>query len=366
MIEFANEGDMLTVGKLLKNERERQELTFEDVADRTKINVKYIKAIEEERKSQFPGDLYYELFTKSYAEALGLEYAKIKAGTFAATDSKRDTDARTSRKEDRAARAALKKSGRAKSKPKDKERKSASEAAASPDTSVKTALEHASDRGNSTLETGAGPGSVGKEADQEEARTGAKPDIVKYLIAMAIVVFCIFLVFVYISISSRQPADNDDPYQGEAEDQPTELIQPSGQNNEPSIDGDEEGIATLPEDDSSAAVKDTLTNGPVLMYPESLEVTMTATQECWASVAVDGDTMFEGSFRPDSVNSFKALTELHVSLGNWEFITGSIYGHPLKPMRNFHIAGNRSVRLRITKENWESFIDSSRARFDQD
>ncbi|MCK4656769.1 MAG: helix-turn-helix domain-containing protein, partial [candidate division Zixibacteria bacterium] len=56
MIEFASEGDMLTVGKLLKNERERQELTFEDIADRTKINVKYIKAIEEDRKSQFPGD----------------------------------------------------------------------------------------------------------------------------------------------------------------------------------------------------------------------------------------------------------------------------------------------------------------------
>ena len=366
MIEFASEGDMLTVGKLLKNERERQELTFEDIADRTKINVKYIKAIEEDRKSQFPGDLYYELFTKSYAEALGLEYAKIKAGTFASTDSKRNSEGRTSRKEDRAARAALKKGGKAKSKPSDKERKSAEKAAAPPVTPPKTTHELASDRRNSTAETGAEPASIGREAGEAETKTGAKVDVVKYLIGTAIVVFCIFLVFVYISISSREPADTDDPPQGVAEDQPTELVQPSEQNRELSIDDAEEGIATLPEDHSSPAVVDTLTNGPVRMYPESLEVTMTSTQESWATVVADGDTVFTDPFQPDSLNSFKALTELDFSLGNWEFITGSIYGHPFKPMRSFHIAGNEGVRLRITSENWESFIDSSKARNEQD
>ena|GEM_PF-2773889 len=364
MIEFASEGDMLTVGKLLKNERERQELTFEDIADRTKINVKYIKAIEEERKSVFPGDLYYELFTKSYAEALGLEYAKIKAGTFASTDSKRDSEGKISRKEDKAARAASKKAGKAKSKP--KERKSESRTAAPPATSVKTPIELAPDSADSVAKTGAKPGSLEGEAGEEETRTGAKPDIVKYLIGMAIVVFCIFLVFVYLSISSREPADTDDPNQGEAEDQPTELIQPSDQAEELSIVDEGEGIATLPEDQSSAAVNDTLSNGPVLMYPESLEVVLTSTQESWASVVADGDTVFTSFFRPDSVNSFKALRELDFSLGRWEFITGSIYGHPFKPMRSFHIAGNNSVRLRITKENWESFIDSSKARYEQD
>jgi transcriptional regulator with XRE-family HTH domain len=366
MIEFASEGDMLTVGKLLKNERERQELTFEDIADRTKINVKYVKAIEEDRKSQFPGDLYYELFTKSYAEALGLEYAKIKAGTFASTDSRKDTEGKTSRKEDREARAASKKGGKAKSKPKDKERKSAGKVVAPPGTSVKTTFEPASDRGNSTAETGAEPGSIGKEAGEAETKTGAKPDIVKYLIAMAIVVFCIFIVFIYISISSREPADSEDEHQGEAEDQPTELIQPSEQNNELSIDDEEEGVATLPEDRSSAALDDTFANGPVWMYPESLEVTLTSTQESWATVVADGDTIFTDPFQPDSMNSFKALTELYFSLGNWEFITGSIYGHPFKPMRSFRIAGNEAIRLRITKENWESFIDSSKARYEQD
>lgn len=363
MIEFASEGDMLTVGKLLKNERERQELTFEDIADRTKINVKYIKAIEEDRKSQFPDDLYYELFTKSYAEALGLEYAKIKAGTFASTDSRRDSAGRTGRKEDRAARAASKKAGKAKSKPTDRERESAEKTGAPPVTSPKTTHGPVSDRGNSTAETGAEPG---REAREGVTKTGAKPDIVKYLIGMAIVVFCIFIVFIYISISSREPADTDDPHQGEVEDQPAELIQPSDQNNELSIDDEEEGRATLPEDQSGAAEDDSFTNGPVWMYPESLEVTLTSTQKSWVSVAVDGDTIFKGSLRPDSISSFKALTELYFSLGNWEFITGSIYGHPFKPMRSFHIAGNEAVRLRITKENWESFIDSSKTRDEQD
>ncbi|MCK4681951.1 hypothetical protein KAT59_02845, partial [Candidatus Bipolaricaulota bacterium] len=135
-------------------------------------------------------------------------------------------------------------------------------------------------------------------------------------------------------------------------------------------EGIEENLSFLaeqdPEDHSSAAVDDTLTNGPVLMYPESLEVTMTSTQESWATVVADGDTVFTDPFQPDSLNSFKALTELDFSLGNWEFITGSIYGHPLKPMRSFHIAGNEGVRLRITSENWESFIDSSKARNEQD
>ena len=373
MIEFVNEGDMLTVGKLLKNERERQELTLEDISDRTKINVKYIKAIEEERKDQFPGDLYYELFTKSYAEALGLEYNRVRAGTFTSSESRKDSEAKGNHREDKSGRKESKEAD-AKTKPVGKEKKSVRETP--PSTApAKAAGDSIAKFANTSTDVSGETGD--KEAGEEETK-GTKPDIVKYLAVTAGVIICLFIVFIYISISSRGP-DSPEDQQGEVTDSQVaeQAHQPTLEDQLAAIEDSVRNATRIPPGQDTVsfaqtqrrnevAPEDSLTEGPVWMYPESLDVALVSTQESWARVVADGDTVFTSFFRPNEINRFKALMELDFTLGRWEYITGSIYGHPLKPMRGFHIQGNNAVRLRIAKDNWELFIDSTRARYEHD
>jgi len=345
MIEFANDGEMLTLGKLLKSERERQELTLEEIAEKTKINVKYLKAIEEERKDDFPGELYYDLFCKSYAEALGLEYARIKAGTFAMQDL-REESGRTQKKKDE-------------EKPsKETSPKSESKSTEKP----KFALQPHDDKSRTELK-------MDTSGDKPEKK-GEGPDMIKILIGIAGVVLCVFIVLVYISLSSGGPNSSD----RDRHDMESEVVQePEESVSEPVTDihdapGHEKVV------DSSAGEftgvdpnpEDTIVEGPVEMYPESLEVVLTSSEEFWASVVSDGDTVFKRLVSPDAERFFSAFESLEITLGRWEFITGTIYGKPLKPMSDFHVQGNNAVRLRINKENWESFVDSTKTRNEQD
>lgn len=64
------------VGALLKGERERQELSLEDIAGQLKISESNLTCIEEGDHSGLPSELYFALFAKSYAEALKIDYSR--------------------------------------------------------------------------------------------------------------------------------------------------------------------------------------------------------------------------------------------------------------------------------------------------
>ncbi|MFH1891735.1 MAG: helix-turn-helix domain-containing protein [Candidatus Zixiibacteriota bacterium] len=337
MIEFANEGEMLTVGKLLRNERERQELSLEDVSERTKINVKYLKAIEEDSKEGFPGELYCELFTKSYAEALGLEYAKIRAGTFAAGDTKNSSGKKFRKAETAAA-----------DKAKDKKRAASDKPTREKPKGPKFLPADSADDGSATA------ASDSADANGVEANArAAKKDIVKYFIIIAAIVFSLLMVVVYISISS-------DKTESGASDSEHSTDMPAA------IHGDDADAGVdIVDDGLPPSTDDSFYVGPVQMYPDSLEVTLISTQESWASVIADSNIVFSSFFQPGKQNLFRAATELDITLGRWEFITGKIYTHPMKPITSFHEQGRNSVKLLITKDNWEAFIDSTQLHYDQ-
>ncbi|MGY4689886.1 RodZ domain-containing protein [Salibacterium sp. K-3] len=66
---------MLTVselGQYLKTKREEQGITMERLQEMTKIQKRYLTAIEEGRYDSLPGSFYTRAFVKSYAEALRL------------------------------------------------------------------------------------------------------------------------------------------------------------------------------------------------------------------------------------------------------------------------------------------------------
>ncbi|HWP47425.1 MAG TPA: RodZ domain-containing protein [Candidatus Limnocylindrales bacterium] len=63
---------MKSFGKLLKEERELRGITLEEVADYTKVNLRYLKAIEEDDLKSLPAATFVRGFLKSYAKFIGL------------------------------------------------------------------------------------------------------------------------------------------------------------------------------------------------------------------------------------------------------------------------------------------------------
>jgi transcriptional regulator with XRE-family HTH domain len=70
---------MKTVGSILKEERIRKGLTFEQAETATKIRLKFLKAIESDDYSGLPSLSYAKGFVKNYSEYLGLDSSTVLA-----------------------------------------------------------------------------------------------------------------------------------------------------------------------------------------------------------------------------------------------------------------------------------------------
>ena len=68
---------MSKVGEMLRDERERQNLTFDDIEQSTSIRTRYLQAIEAGEYSVLPGDVYTKGFIRNYANVLGLDGAEF-------------------------------------------------------------------------------------------------------------------------------------------------------------------------------------------------------------------------------------------------------------------------------------------------
>ncbi len=62
---------MKTIGEILRSERERANLTIKDIASATKIEFKYIKALEKNDFAALPPDTFTKGFIRNYAKVLG-------------------------------------------------------------------------------------------------------------------------------------------------------------------------------------------------------------------------------------------------------------------------------------------------------
>lgn len=62
-----------TLGENLKNLRQKAGLSLEEVSQDLKIQKEYLKALEESRYADLPGEVFVRNFLKAYAEYLGLD-----------------------------------------------------------------------------------------------------------------------------------------------------------------------------------------------------------------------------------------------------------------------------------------------------
>jgi cytoskeleton protein RodZ len=70
---------MTSVGEQLRAERLRQGLSLTRLASDTRINIKYLEAIETDTPQNLPGGFFYRSFVRQYALALGLDSAELES-----------------------------------------------------------------------------------------------------------------------------------------------------------------------------------------------------------------------------------------------------------------------------------------------
>ncbi len=68
---------MNSIGADVRQERERQGLSLEEVSERTRITVRNLEAIEQDDFESFPNRVYARAFLRDYANFLGLDSAEL-------------------------------------------------------------------------------------------------------------------------------------------------------------------------------------------------------------------------------------------------------------------------------------------------
>jgi len=64
-------------GSYLKHERELRGVALEDIADKTKIHLKYLEALENNLYDDLPGEVFVKGYIKSYAKSIGSDVEEI-------------------------------------------------------------------------------------------------------------------------------------------------------------------------------------------------------------------------------------------------------------------------------------------------
>src|SRR2546422_11493588 len=64
---------MASFGETLKRERELREISLRQISEATKINIRYLEALEENRFDALPGGLFNKGFIRAYATFIGVD-----------------------------------------------------------------------------------------------------------------------------------------------------------------------------------------------------------------------------------------------------------------------------------------------------
>src|SRR5699024_9511689 len=95
----------MEIGQLLKEEREGQGLSLDDIQEMTKIQKRYLQAIEDNNFSNLPGRFYARAFIKEYAIVLNMDHTILLSNFDQAEGVEEDTTQYSNVRRTRRARA---------------------------------------------------------------------------------------------------------------------------------------------------------------------------------------------------------------------------------------------------------------------
>ena len=72
-------GEVELIGARLNQARTMANLALQDIADRTKISLRFLAAIENDDFSALPGRVYIFGFTRAFARAVGIDEESLLA-----------------------------------------------------------------------------------------------------------------------------------------------------------------------------------------------------------------------------------------------------------------------------------------------
>jgi cytoskeletal protein RodZ len=68
---------MESIGRYLKTEREVRQISLEELAQTTRIPLRHLASLEDDRLENLPGDVFVRGFLKSYAKAVGITIDEV-------------------------------------------------------------------------------------------------------------------------------------------------------------------------------------------------------------------------------------------------------------------------------------------------
>lgn len=68
---------MATIGQVLRRERELRGISLEEISNSTKISMKQLEALEQDRMNDLPGEFFIKAILRTYAKSIGLEENEV-------------------------------------------------------------------------------------------------------------------------------------------------------------------------------------------------------------------------------------------------------------------------------------------------
>ena len=79
-------------GSYLKHERELRGVPLDEIAQTTKISIRYLRALEESRFEDLPGEVFIKGFIRSYGQAIGSNVDELLAAYLESGSKRQDTE----------------------------------------------------------------------------------------------------------------------------------------------------------------------------------------------------------------------------------------------------------------------------------
>lgn len=266
------------IGEILRKTREAKDITLDQVAEATKIRVRYLQAIEEENFGVLPGEVYARGFVTAYLKYLGIKDDPQVATILQARPKQPEPEVAPAHVEDE----------------KEKERQSRSSRRAAHNTMSSRKKMPA--------------------AAFEEKPLSKKSSLIIVLSIVAILAL-LAIQWVYTK-SQEEPATPLDSQQSEVQGQ---------QETDGQTTPEGEGQQTTQPDPVAPPVQ---TYNGLEMHLEILDANAGQTDQCWMRITVDGKTS-EATMSEGQTQDLQANDSIQLSLGNAGVVKITLNGQDL-------------------------------------